>query len=81
MTGGPPMRVASSRPRTLTIWKLPSSRRALRSPLYRGTAHSTPVMPRTRMSSVSCIGLTSSMNCTLGSMTQMSGWERSLMKL
>ena len=48
LIGGPPMRVASSRPMTLHVWKFPLLSRALSSPLYSGTAHSTPSTPRTR---------------------------------
>ena len=33
LIGGPPMSVASSRPMTLQVWKLPLGRRALSSPL------------------------------------------------
>lgn len=81
MTGGPPMRVASSRPITLQVWKVPSASRALIIPLYMGIAQSTPLTPRTRNSLVSCSGLMSSTNCTLGSITQISGRPTSVTKL
>ena len=41
-------------------------------PLNSRTAHLTPGTPRTRYRSFSVSGVMSSMNCTLGSMTQMS---------
>ena len=71
--GGPPIRVSSSRPTTLHVWKVPLGSLAFNSPLYMGTAHATPSTPRTLSTSVSFSGLRSSMYCTFGSITQISG--------
>jgi len=45
---GPPIRVASSRPRIMAPASSPSASRTVWLPLCRGTAHSTPWTPRTR---------------------------------
>jgi|GEM_PF-5015229 len=48
MTAGPPMSVASSRPRRLQPTLSPFLSRTFWLPLYRDTAQSTPATPRTR---------------------------------
>ena len=79
---GAPTSVASSRPIRITCWNLPvPGMRARVSPLYSRTAQPTPSTPRTRYRSFSEIGLTSSTNRTLGSITQMSAPSMSLIWL
>src|SRR5436309_748796 len=75
---GAPTSVASSSPSRITTRNLPSGALARGFPLKSGTAHFTPLTPRTRYRSLSVSALTSSKYCVLRSITQMSASVMSL---
>ena len=69
---GTPIKLASSTPTTSQICREPLGSLATKRPLKSGTAQSTPSTLRTRCKAVTCIGLVSSTNCRVGSVTQRS---------
>jgi hypothetical protein len=72
MRAGTPIRLASSTPITSQICRAPVGSFATSRPLKSGTAHSTPSTLRTRCSAVTCMGLVSSTNWSVGSVTHRS---------